>query len=178
MQKKQTDYVNATTFYPMWAGLAAKNQAEMLVCNALPQLEMPAGIVGSSKKSRGPITPEYPLRQWDSPYGWAPHQMIVWQGMANYRYDATARRLAYRWLHTITIDAVDYNGTVPEKFDVVRRTHEVFAEYGNVGTTFSYITREGFGWTNTSYQPGLILLTIRERGELNRLIAPEWVFVK
>jgi alpha,alpha-trehalase len=30
---------------------------------------------------------------------------------------------------------------------LVRQSHHVFAEYGNVGTDFDYITPEGFGWT-------------------------------
>jgi alpha,alpha-trehalase len=137
---------------------------------------MAGGIVGSTEESRGSLTSERPATQWDYPNGWAPHQMLVWQAMRNYGYTAVAERLAYRWLYTITSNAVNYNGTVPEKFDVVRRTHQVFAEYGNVGTTFSYITREGFGWTNASYQVGLSLLSAQRREQLNKLIPPEWVF--
>src|SRR5262249_42890698 len=44
---RQTDFVSATTFYPLWAGLASQEQAELLVRNALPLLEAPGGIVGS-----------------------------------------------------------------------------------------------------------------------------------
>ena len=52
----------------------------------------------------------------------------------------------------ITRSFVDFNGTVPEKYDIVMRTHKFKVEYGNVGTDFAYITREGFGWMNASYQ--------------------------
>ncbi len=126
--------------------------------------------------ARGPITDTRPLRQWDYPFGWSPHQMLVWQGLMNYGYTDAARRLIYRWLFTITSNAANYNRTIPEKYDVVRRTHQVFVEYGNVGTEFSYITQEGFGWTNASYQIGLSLLPRKLRGPLNRLIPPEWIF--
>jgi alpha,alpha-trehalase len=102
--------------------------------------------------------------------------MLAWRGMLNIGKDSIAQRLAYRWLYTITVNAAHYNGTIPEKFDVVNRTHQVFAEYGNVGTKFAYITREGFGWTNASYQVGLSLLSPQLREDLNNLIAPEWVF--
>jgi alpha,alpha-trehalase len=173
---RQTDFVSATTFYPLWAGLASREQAERLVRNALPLLEAPGGIVGSTEESRGPVTEDHPLRQWDYPHGWAPHQVLVWRGLARYGYEALARRLAYRWLYTITSNAANYNGTVPEKFDLIERSHQVFAEYGNVGTKFAYISREGFGWTNASYQIGVGLLTPELRESLNRLIAPEWVF--
>jgi alpha,alpha-trehalase len=176
VQNRRTDYVSATTFYPLWAGLASKEQAEKLAANALPLLEMPGGIVGSTEESRGPITPEHPPRQWDFPHGWAPHQKLVWQGLANCGYESIAHRLIYRWLYCITFNAANYNGTVPEKFDLVTRSHQVFAEYGNVGTKFSYITREGFGWTNASYQVGLSMLPAEFRAKLNRLIPPEWIF--
>jgi len=173
---KRKEYISATTFYPMWAMLASREQADLLVKKALPLLEMPGGIVASTELSRGAITPDHPLRQWDYPYGWAPHQMLVWQGLMNYGYDSIAHRLIYKWLYTITRNAVDYNGTVTEKYDVVHRTHQVFAEYGNVGTTFAYITREGFGWTNASYQIGLAVLPAGLLDKLDHLVPPERVF--
>jgi alpha,alpha-trehalase len=171
----QTGYVSATTFYPLYAGLASKAQAESLIKNALPLLETPGGIVASAEESRGAITLEHPLRQWDYPYGWSPHQILTWLGLKQYGYDKIAQRLIYKWLYTITINAAQYNGTVPEKFDVVARSHQVFAEYGNVGTKFSYITREGFGWTNASYELGFAMLPEATRVRLNELIPPEWL---
>jgi alpha,alpha-trehalase len=176
VEKKQTGYVSATTFYPLWAGLASKQQAALIIQNALPLLECAGGITGSTEESRGPISEERPLRQWDYPFGWAPHQMLAWQGLLNYGYGEEAQRLIYRWIYTLTSNAAKYNGTIPEKFDVVNRSHDVFAEYGNVGTKFSYITREGFGWTNASFQVGLNLLPPSLRSRLNELIPPEWIF--
>lgn len=172
---RQTGYVSATTFYPLWAQLAMPEQAERLVKKALPLLEMPGGIAASSEESRGPLSADRKPRQWDYPNGWAPHQMIVWKGLSNYGMDDIARRLAYRWLYTITLNAVNYSGMITEKLDVVKRTHDVFAEYGNVGSTFSYSAREGFGWTNASYQVGLALLTDEFRKDLDSLIPPEWI---
>jgi alpha,alpha-trehalase len=174
--KKQTAYQSATTFYPLWAGMVTPRQAELLIEKALPLFEAPGGILAGTEASRGPISPERPQRQWDYPHGWAPHQMLIWQGLLNYGYQEEARRLAYRWLYMITRNAVDYNGTIPEKYDVVNRTHHVFAEYGNVGTQFDYITREGFGWMNASYQVGLTLLTEEQIANLKELIPPEWLF--
>jgi alpha,alpha-trehalase len=176
--KRTTGYVSATTFYPLWAELATPEQAARLMKTALPLLEAAGGIVGSTEESRGPITREHPLRQWDYPYGWAPHQMLTWRGLINYNMQALAQRLAYRWLFTITLNATLYSGTITEKYDVAQRTHGVFAEYGNVGTTFSYIAREGFGWTNASFQVGLTLLSPHLREALNRLVPPEWMFAE
>jgi alpha,alpha-trehalase len=94
---------------------------------------------------------------------------MIWKGLLNYGYDDVAQELIYRWLYMITKNAVDYNGTIPEKYDVVEATHKVFAEYGNVGTDFEYITQEGFGWMNASYQYGLHLLKAQYINDLNRL---------
>ncbi len=174
-KKKQHLFVNATTLYPLWAGLASPDQAKKVVENALPMLEQAGGIVGSTKESRGPLSESRPARQWDYPNGWAPHQMLAWRALLNYGFNQTAQRVIYRWLYTITRNAADYNGTVPEKLDVITRSHKVFAEYGNVGVEFAYITKEGFGWMNASYQVGLRLLSADLRMHLERLVPPEWL---
>jgi len=173
---QKSDYISATTFYPLWGGLASHEKAEKVVKNALPFLEMAGGLAASAKSSRGPISDDRPQRQWDYPYGWPPHQMMVWQGLRNYGFSEDADRLTYKWLYMITKNAADYNGTIPEKFDVVERTHECFAEYGNVGVKFDYITREGFGWMNASYQVGLKSLPPHLVEELKKLTPPEELF--
>jgi alpha,alpha-trehalase len=174
--QRSVPYTSATALYPLWAGCASTGQARSTVSTLLPRLEEPGGIASSDELSRGPVTPEHPLRQWDHPFGWAPHQMLAWSGLQRYGFDALVQRLVYRWLFTITLNAAHFAGTVTEKYDVQQRSHQVFAEYGNVGTDFSYITREGFGWTNASYQIGLQLLTPSLRGHLNLLHPPEWLF--
>ncbi|MBN2104684.1 trehalase [bacterium] len=177
-------YISATAFYPLWAcdpdrpdtRILTDTEADRLIRCLLNYLEFPGGLAASSEKSRGPVSELRPQRQWDYPHGWAPHQMIAWQALCNYHHDSHAQRLIYRWLYTIIRNAVDYNGTIPEKFNVVTRSHQVFAEYGNVGTKFAYITREGFGWMNASYQVGLKLLKEDLHDELNQMIPPEWLF--
>jgi alpha,alpha-trehalase len=169
-------FISATTLMPLWAKMASKEQAERLVKTAIPLLKMQGGIAGSTKESVGKISTERPQRQWDYPNGWAPHQMLIWEGLLNYNYKEEAQELIYRWLFMITKNAVDYNGTIPEKYNVVTATHKVFAEYGNVGTDFEYITEEGFGWMNASYQYGLSLLDTEYIAHLNSLTNPKKLF--
>lgn len=102
--------------------------------------------------------------------------MLLWKGLIDYGYENEAREMVYRWLWTITQNAVDYNGTIPEKYDVVNSTHKVYAEYGNVGTEFAYITKSGFGWMNASYQYGLSLLPQEYIQKLDNLESPDKVF--
>lgn len=98
--------------------------------------------------------------------------MLAWQGFKNCGLDAIAERLAYRWLYTIAKNAHDFNGLVPEKYDVVTGSHEVFLDYGNVGTKFSYIAPEGFGWMNASFQIGMNYLSPGRIADLRNLTPP------
>lgn len=132
--------------------------------------------MSGTERSRGPISLDRPNRQWDYPCGWAPHQMMAWAGLERYGYTLQSKRLAYRWLYMITKCFAEFNAVVPEKFDVVARSHKVIAEYGNVGTDFKLVPKEGFGWMNASYQVGLSLLNRNERRALELLLVPERVF--
>ena len=173
---EQTGYISATNFYPLWSEVATEEQAERMVENLMTHLKARGGILSSAKASVEEEATSEVQRQWDYPYGWAPHQMLLWKGLLNYGYWEEAQELIYRWLWMITRNAVDYNGTIPEKYDVVDVTHKVYAEYGNVGTEFNYITTSGFGWMNASYQYGLELLKPEYVDKLDKLIPPEEIF--
>jgi len=175
-QGKKTYFQSITNLFPLWANMVSNEQAQKIFEQALPIYIAPGGLVSTSLKSRGDVNKKRPQRQWDYPNGWAPHQILIWKGLNNYGFDEKAQTLAYRWMYMITRNAVDYNGTIPEKYDVVSRSHKVFAEYGNVGTDFQYITREGFGWMNASFQIGKKYLSEELLDDLNRLIPPEWIF--
>ena len=175
---QKTGYISATNFYPLWAKIPSEEKAEKMVKNLMRDLKAKGGILASAKASVENTATSEVQRQWDYPYGWAPHQMLLWQGLLNYGYEQEAFELIYRWLWMITKNAADYNGTIPEKYDVVDATHKVYAEYGNVGTEFDYITKSGFGWMNASYQLGLELLPQQYEQKLDELLPPEEVFLK
>ena len=172
-RRSTTGFVSATNLYPLWAGLATPQQAAVLVDRVLPKLLEAGGIAGSSESSRGPLGPERTARQWDFPYGWAPHQILIWQGLRDYGYDSLACDLAFRWSKMLTQCAIDFNGVLAEKYDLQRCSHEVFAEYANQGAHVRYVPREGFGWTNASYQLGLEQLSDSDRDRLDRLQASD-----
>jgi len=176
--EEQSVYESVTNFYALWAGCASEAQAAKLMEVALPKFEVTGGLVCGTEESRGKIALDRPNRQWDYPFGWAPHQIMAWQACRNYGYEDVARRLAYRWLYTITKAFVDFNGVVPEKFDIVSMSHQVKVEYGNVGVDFKYIPREGFGWMNASFQVGLTYLTTHMRRALGALTDPDRFFSK
>ena len=160
---EQSLYESVTSFWTMWSGMASPDQAARMMRLSLRKFEVTGGLVTGTEESRGPVSLSRPNRQWDYPYAWPPHQMLAWEGLKRYGYMDDARRLAYRWLYMITTAFVNFNGLVPEKFDAVALSHLVNAEYGNQGTQFAYVPREGFGWTNASFQVGLTYLSSHMR---------------
>ena len=172
--REQTGYESATTFWPMWAGVATPRQAAVLVQEALPKLEAFGGLLSGSFKSRGRIDIDRPNRQWDAPFGWAPQQILAWVGLQRYGFEEEAQRLCYKWLYMVTKAFVDFNGVVVEKYDVTRKLdpHKVEAEYGNQGADFKGVAREGFGWVNASYVLGMTMVNAHMRRALGALT--EW----
>jgi alpha,alpha-trehalase len=169
----RSSYVAATTLYPLWASapnvcglsLVTPAMASALRKNALRELEAPGGLYATAPSSLAHVVAPA-QRQWEAPSGWAPHQMLAWVGLRRHGFPADAERLAFHWLSMIVKNAAEHHGTVPEKFDVKNQTHRVFAEYGNVNTTFSYIADEGFGWMNASFVVGYGELDDDARGAL------------
>jgi alpha,alpha-trehalase len=82
--KSRRKYEFATTFYPLWAGLASKAQAARVRAN-LKLFEAPGGLLTSTRVTGN---------QWDAPFGWAPLQMIPADGLRRYGFDTDADRVS------------------------------------------------------------------------------------
>lgn len=207
VKKEQCTYESCTTLWPLWAGVLNTTQAAILVRSALPRFEAFGGLLAGTEKSRGEVGLDRPNRQWDYPYGWAPQQILAWNGLKRYGFQEEAQRLAYKWLFMITKAFVDFNGVVVEKYDVTRPIdpHRVDAEYGNQGLDFKGVATEGyvidfcthissllfsllkiqfhanakfrFGWVNASYICGLSLLSSGHKRALGTL-TPYDTFIK
>ncbi|KAL5504241.1 NTH1_2 [Sanghuangporus vaninii] len=176
VQEKQILYESVTAFWMLWAGAASDEQCWRLVNHSLKKFEVIGGLVSGTEESRGKISLDRPNRQWDFPYAWPPHQIMAWVGLERYGYLEDSQRLAYRFLYMMTTAFVDFNGVVPEKFDAVKLSHLVDAEYGNQGIDFKMVPREGFGWMNAAYQVGLSFLTTHMRRAIAACTSPEVFF--
>ncbi|OLY82362.1 putative trehalase [Smittium mucronatum] len=170
--KSQELYESVTCLYTLWSGCASSEQAEELIPMAIRKFCHVGGLTCGTESSRGNISIDRPNRQWDYPFGWAPHQIVAWKGLEDYGYSNIASMLAYRWLYAILKSYIDFNGVVPEKLDVVNITHIFDVEYGNVGTDFKLVSSEGFGWMNSSIEIGLKLLNDDLKRSLASLIHP------
>ncbi len=131
---QRSTYRYASTFYPLWAGLATDGQARAVVKN-LSTFERPGGIAMSVKQSEG---------QWDYPFGWAPIQFLAVEGMRRYQYNAEADRVSVEFLSTVLQNFVR-DGTIREKYNVVTRSLETNVKAGYAANVI------GFGWTNATF---------------------------
>jgi alpha,alpha-trehalase len=134
VEKKRSTYEYATIFYPLWAGLATKEQAAAVVKN-LPRLEKPGGLLTSPYETGA---------QWDAPYAWAPLEFIAVEGLRRYGYNQQADRLSYEFLSTVA-ENFHRDGTIREKYNAITRSTEAAVTAG-----YS-INVVGFGWTNAAF---------------------------
>lgn len=147
-------YPFVTTFYPLWAGIATKEQAARVVSN-LRLFERAGGLRTSTNVSGS---------QWDAPFGWAPTQLIAVEGLRRYGYAAEANRVSVNFLSTVLKDFVEHN-TIVEKYDVEARTSSLGA-----GLRFGYTSNEiGFGWTNAAFTELYAQLPAGERAKVLEL---------
>ena len=150
VEKTQRHYPFLTTFYPLWAGIASKEQAARIV-NNLPIFEKKGGLQTSTHVSGN---------QWDSPFGWAPLEMIAVEGLRRYGYNEDAARIAMKFLSLVNHE-YEKSGVIVEKYDVVNGGSSVSAIH------FGYSANQvGFGWTNAAFLQMLAALTEADRAKL------------
>jgi len=132
--RRQSDYRYATTFYPLWVGLATNEQARLLMKN-LHLFEHAGGLAMSLTESHG---------QWDYPYGWAPIQLLAIEGMRRYGYNKDAERVSTEFL-SMVLQNFERDKTIREKYNVVTRSSETQVAAGYSANVI------GFGWTNATF---------------------------
>jgi alpha,alpha-trehalase len=134
MTKQMSDYQYASTFYPLWAGLATPEQTRA-VENNLKVFEQPGGIPMSTVESGA---------QWDLPYGWGNIEMLAIDGLRRYKDSGDADRVSYNFLSTVA-ESFRRDSEIREKYNVVTRSSEAHAELGY------HMNVVGFGWTNAAF---------------------------
>jgi alpha,alpha-trehalase len=132
--KRMSKYQYASTFYPLWAGLATAEQAKAVAGN-LKVFERPGGI---------PMSTEETGAQWDLPYGWGNIEMVAIDALRRYGFHADADRVSYEFLSTVA-ENFRRDGNIREKYNVVSRSSEAHVELGYEMNVV------GFGWTNAAF---------------------------
>ncbi len=132
---RQSTYKYVTTFDPLWAGAASRQQAAA-VEKHLADFEHEHGLAMSTFASGV---------QWDLPFGWAPCNWPSAVGLNDYGYRDDALRIARKW-NTMVDASLAQIGTIREKYDVTTGSPDSTIKIG-------YKSNEiGFGWTNAAYE--------------------------
>ena len=149
VKQQRSKYEYASTFYPLWAGLATKEQAQAVVHN-VSLFEQPGGLV---------MSPHETGAQWDYPYVWAPIELLGVEGVRRYGFSKEADRISYKFL-SMVMENFARDGNIREKYDAVRRSSETQVAAGYHQNVI------GFGWTNAAF---LELLHALPKEAVNRL---------
>ena len=131
---KSSGYSFITSLYPLWAGLATRDEANTMEAK-LNLFERPGGL-STSNTNTG--------LQWDEPYGWAPTNWIAVAGLDAMGFHADAVRITQEF--DATVDAgFAADGTIREKYNVAAGNAQVSVSSGYQQNVV------GFGWTNAVY---------------------------
>ncbi|CAB3694097.1 alpha,alpha-trehalase TreA [Paraburkholderia rhynchosiae] len=127
-----THRLTAATVYPLYTGVANRQEAKTVAATLQRELLRPGGLA-TTKVTSG--------QQWDAPNGWAPLQYLAVIGLRRYSEPALAQTIATRWIKT-NVSYYQRTGKLVEKYDVNAAASGVSAGGGE------YPLQDGFGWTN------------------------------
>ncbi|MGF6839626.1 alpha,alpha-trehalase [Paraburkholderia youngii] len=125
-----THRLTAATVYPLYTGVATRNDAREVAQTIRRDLLRPGGLA-TTRTDTG--------QQWDEPNGWAPLQYLAVIGLRRYSEPELARDIATRWIRT-NVAYYQRTGKLVEKYDV--DASDKSAGGGE------YPLQDGFGWTN------------------------------
>ncbi len=115
---------SAASLYPLFVGLATKEQAKKTAENLLPLLETDFGLLTCAKHS---VSGTY---QWDFPQGWAPLHHIAVKGLRDYGFISESKRIAQKYVATVERN-FKQTGKLWEKYNVAEGTIHINPENGS-----------------------------------------------
>ena len=125
-------YESIASFFPMFVGMAAKEQAEKTM-KLFEKMELSYGI------ACGEPDPAWKC-QWDYPNVWAPLQYVMYRALMNYGYEEEAKRVAEKYVALVEAN-FEETGNLWEKYDGVT---------GKVASD-EYEAPPMMGWTSGVY---------------------------
>lgn len=142
VKERRGNVSSLAAFYPLWAGMVNKKQAEQMV-KALRRFENRGGLATTDIQIFSQFVPGALPTQWAYPNGWAPLHFLVIKGLQRYGYHTDAKRIAMKWLKT-NLNWFNKNHVFLEKYNVV-----VPDKPPAKGV---YPSQTGFGWTNAVFE--------------------------
>ncbi|MFL9988116.1 alpha,alpha-trehalase TreA [Paraburkholderia sediminicola] len=132
VHRQLTHRLTAATAYPLFAGVADRQEARAVAATMRRGLLRPGGLATTQVKTG---------QQWDEPNGWAPLQYLAIIGLRRYGEADLAQTIATRWIRT-NVAYYQHSGKLVEKYDVDASASGLSAGGGE------YPLQDGFGWTN------------------------------
>lgn len=129
VHRSLTHRLSAATVYPLYFGVATRDEARMIASTLEQKLLRPGGLATTDTQTG---------QQWDEPNGWAPIQYLAVIGLRRYGQDELARTIATRWIAN-NLQFYRDTGKLVEKYDLGS---------AKAATGGEYALQEGFGWTN------------------------------
>jgi len=134
VEKQTSSFVSMAMLYPLFVGLASREQAERTLGN-LKRIELPYGL--SSCEYRNDLLNV----QWDYPHVWPPLQIIAVKALLRYGYEEDAKRIAKKYLDVAELN-FEKHERLWEKYNGID---------GAVSITQEYTTPPIMGWSAASY---------------------------
>jgi alpha,alpha-trehalase len=141
-REKRGTVISLASYYPLWAGMADKDQARDLV-KAIQRFEHKGGLAATDSLPVGQFVFGGMPTQWAFPNGWAPLHYLTIKGLERYGFHKEARRIAMKWLKT-NLSWFNDHGIFLEKYNVVSPDKPPVKGV--------YPSQEGFGWTNSVFE--------------------------
>ncbi len=129
-KKEHTNILSMATAFPLFAKIAPKDKARMVIKQMKDSLLLDGGFVSTTIESG---------QQWDYPNAWAPLQWIGIQALFNYGEHEAGLDVMNRWLG-LNEKVYQQTGKMMEKYNVADTSLQAGGG--------EYPLQDGFGWTN------------------------------
>jgi alpha,alpha-trehalase len=122
---KRLPYYSVLGFWPLWTGIASKDQARRVV-DHLKMFDHPHGLTFTDRAYPG-VHPEFKHIEWAYPQCWPQQQIAVAQALQRYGYRDLARDISRRYMANV-IATWEKTGLTWERYDALAGGHNVPVE--------------------------------------------------
>lgn len=164
VKKKRLPYYSLNAYWPLWAGIASKDQAHRVVSN-LGRFDHPFGLTFTDKQYPNPH-PEFKALEWAYPEAWPPEEIIVALALRRYGYRDEMQKISLRYIRNV-IETWEKTGYLWERYNAVNGGHQVPVErtaparlHGWSSASAVIVGRTAFGLDTTGKASEIL-----ERGE-------------
>jgi alpha,alpha-trehalase len=125
VSKKRLPYYSLSGFWPLWIGIASKEQASRVV-DRVKMFDCPYGLTFTDR-TYPDVHPDFNNLEWAYPESWPQQQVAVAQGLERYGYHDRAREISRKYMANV-ITTWERTGLTWERYDGLVGGHNVPVE--------------------------------------------------